>query len=211
MLQRFQWQRGARRGTPLSASLRSPGLVLLAGPSGVGKSSLLLALSGELPARGRALWHGRDLAGLDAAQRVRLTYHGEQFARVLSDTLAHNLRLAAPEADEAQLRAALDWADVGELLRGPGAGNGLAQWLGEHGRALSGGERKRLVLARAWLSQAPIWFLDEPFEGLDAPRAEALAGKLNSVARERLLLVASHLRPQTLAPTRGLTVGGAAH
>ncbi|MEE4277727.1 MAG: ATP-binding cassette domain-containing protein [Halieaceae bacterium] len=192
-LEAFRWRRGERRAAPLSACLRGPGLYLLTGSSGVGKSSLFQAMAGELDYEGSAMVDGAELRDLSPAQRVGLVYLAEQFTRVLSDTLAHNLRLAAPDASDEALQSALRWSEFAE-------DTDLRQWVGEQGRPLSGGERKRLSLARARLSSAPLWLLDEPFEGMDAALAARIGDRLHEAAQTRLILIASHRVPATLHP-----------
>jgi len=204
-LRDFCWQRGARVGLPLSAHLPGPGLYLLTGSSGTGKSSLFEALTGELASQGSARLDDTELRDLPAATRRQLLYLAEQFGRVLSDTLAHNLRLAAPDASDEALTGALRWSGLAAAVDSPD----LRQWLGEQGRPLSGGECKRLLLARAHLSHAPVWLLDEPFEGLDDELATRMAKRLNEAARDHLIIVASHRCPASLEVRDTLTCSSA--
>jgi len=195
-LENFRWQREDRVGAPLTTDLEAPGLYLLEGSSGTGKTSLFEALSGELGYGGSARLGGVELNALDAGERRARLYLAEQFGHVFSDTLEHNLRLASPEATDADLVDALRWSG----FIGAAETTELRQWLGEQGRLLSGGERKRLLLARAFLSRAPVWLVDEPFEGLDEALALSMARRLNEAARSHLIIVASHLTPPFLQP-----------
>lgn len=199
-LNRYCWQRNDHQGVPLNMPPQGPGLVLLDAGSGQGKSSLFLALLGRLPESGLLVINGQSGAQLSAEQRRAHLHLSEQFGHVFSDTLAANLRLAQPDASDADCLAALRWAGLEEWA----CAEGLALWIGEPGRPLSGGEQKRLNLARAWLRDAPVWLLDEPFEGLDEARQTELAERLQAVAEQRLLMVASHLRPPGLEPDRVL-------
>lgn len=171
----------------VNLELKRGDLLCLQGSSGSGKSSLLLALAGFLPASGRAQLNQEDINTLDDATRRANLLYVEQFPAVLSDTLRQNLTLAAPEAQDEDLHHALSAVGLSEL-----ANDGLDQWLGELGRPLSGGEKKRLGMARALLSNAPVWLLDEPFEGLDDDAVNNLAALLNRHSTERIVVVVSH-------------------
>ncbi len=185
----------------LDAQLKRGDLLWLQGSSGSGKSSLLLALAGLLPAGGRALLNQTGIDELDGATRRANLLYIEQFPTVLSDTLRQNLALAAPEAKDEELLAALDAAGLNEL-----ASDGLDQWLGELGRPLSGGEKKRLGMARALLSAAPVWLLDEPFEGLDHNTVEKLVALLNRERQQRIIIVVSHQALAGFAPTVSISL-----
>jgi ATP-binding cassette subfamily C protein CydC len=101
-----------------------------------------------------------------------------------------NLRLAAPDADDAALWAALDRAQVGDAVRA--LPDGLDTWVGEGGARFSGGQGRRLALARALLSPAPILILDEPTAGLDAETERAFLATLNEVADGRSMILIAH-------------------
>lgn len=195
-LRHYRWQRGERLGAPLDLKLDQPALVLLDAGSGQGKSSLFQALLGRLPEQGELRLNGVAGTELGAEQRRACFHLSEQFGHVFSDTLAANLRLAKPDASDADCCAALRWAGLEDWA----TNDSLMMWVGEPGRPLSGGEQKRLNLARAWLRDAPVWLLDEPFEGLDEARQQQLAERLQQKAAERMLILASHQRPVTLQP-----------
>ena len=149
------------------------------GASGAGKSTLLALIAGELPARAGAL---------QALPSTWLTQRTELF----QDSLRDNLRLANPQATDEQLWDALRDSgladDVGRH------GQGLDALLGEGGLGLSGGQSRRLALARLLLHPADFWLLDEPTEGLDAPTAEDVLARLSRNAGGRTVLIATHLR-----------------
>ncbi|WP_019604054.1 ATP-binding cassette domain-containing protein [Teredinibacter turnerae] len=174
-LDNFTWRRVCRMGRPLTGALRAGAPVILTGSSGAGKSSLMLTLAGLLTANEQ----GR------MASAGNIHYCAQQ-PHVLSATLRENLRIADLDADESRLIAALEFAELGYLAAE------LDIWIGEKGRVLSGGERKRLGLARAWLTGAEIWLLDEPFEGLDEITANILAARLRQQATQSLVVIASH-------------------
>ena len=144
----------------------------LGGPSGVGKTTLLDQLVGLRPvAPDRLRIGGVDVADLDpGAARASFAY-APQTVQLVAGTVRENLRLGAPDALDADLWSALHDAGLDETIRA--AGGGLDRWIGDDGVRLSGGERRRLALARALLRRAPWLLLDEPTEGLDA-RTEAL-------------------------------------
>lgn len=165
-----------------SAALRvSPGeIVALTGASGIGKSTLLAACAGFVALRSGRLERVVDIAWLGQAGHL---FHG---------TLCDNLRLAAPNADDARLGEAL--AAVGLAVDDAALPDGLDTAVGEGRRGLSGGQAQRVALARAWLSGARLWLLDEPTRGLDDESASALWDRLLAMARQRgaAVLVATH-------------------
>ena len=165
--------------------------VALLGPSGAGKSTLAaLALKVAAPQQGRVLLGGVDIAALAAADvRSRFGWLS-QATHLFDDTIRANLRLARADADDAALWAALDAARIGEMVRA--LPDGLDTWVGEGGARFSGGQGRRLVLARALLSPAPILILDEPCAGLDAETERAFLATLNEVAEGRSVILITH-------------------
>ncbi|WP_327371168.1 ATP-binding cassette domain-containing protein [Streptomyces sp. NBC_01217] len=195
-------------GSPsqLTMVLRGPGVVLVTGPNGSGKSTLLGQLAGRIPApAGTVLLDGvpvHELPARTVAEAVTLVEADDWLA---DDTVAANLRQAAPSADIAALRAALDVVDLSALP--------LDTPVGPGGRLLSQGQRRRLATARAVLRHPPILLLDEPTAGLDRPTAEALLAALARALPETSLVVA--LQEQDLdlldrTPTAVLRLGRAA-
>ena len=165
--------------------------VAILGPSGSGKSTLAaLLLKVAAPEAGRILLGGTDLAALRAADvRARMAWLS-QATHLFSDTIRANLLLARPGASDAELWQALEQAQVAELARAlPG---GLDAWVGQGGMQVSGGQARRLVLARTLLSQAPILILDEPATGLDADTERAFLQTLNDVAPGRTVVLIVH-------------------
>ncbi|MCL2427647.1 MAG: ATP-binding cassette domain-containing protein, partial [Alphaproteobacteria bacterium] len=129
--------------------------VAILGPSGVGKSTLAaLALRLATPQRGKVLLGGTDVATLSAnGLHARIGYLS-QATHLFDDTIRANLLLARPEADEPALWAALDAARIGDVVRALPVR--LDTWVGEHGARFSGGQGRRLALARALLSPARV-------------------------------------------------------
>jgi ATP-binding cassette subfamily C protein CydC len=165
--------------------------VALLGPSGAGKSTLAaLALKVVAPQSGQVLLGGVDIAALPAAGvRSRIAWLS-QATHLFDDTVRNNLLLARPDADNAALWAALEAAQVADVVRT--LPEGLNAWVGEQGAQLSGGQGRRLALARALLSPAPILILDEPCAGLDAETERSFLATLNTVAEGRSVVLIAH-------------------
>ncbi|MFI7060799.1 thiol reductant ABC exporter subunit CydC [Kribbella sp. NPDC050124] len=165
--------------------------VAVVGPSGAGKSTLAAVLLRFLDLEsGTASLNGVCLGDLESEVLRRVVGVAEQDAHVFDRTIGDNLRLARPEATEAQVRSAL--AVVGLLAWVDDLPNGLATEVGEHGARLSGGQRQRLVVARALLADFPVLILDEPTEHLDPRAADALTSNLLTAASGRTTLLITH-------------------
>lgn len=178
-----------------TASLEPPGRIGIHGPSGSGKTTLIERLIGlrEIGS-GDACIADLDASDISPAQRRTLFAYAAQDIRLLDDTIRRNLLVAGP-ADDATLWTALEDADLAERVRADP--KGLDARIGSNGQRLSGGERRRLGLARAYLRDAPWLVLDEPTEGLDeATEARVLAAleRRLSVRGQGLILV-SHRSP----------------
>ncbi len=189
---RFRWQ--ADRSdvfAGLTMEIWQGARVAVLGPSGSGKSTLAaLLLKVAAPQAGRILIGGVDIASLSAAQlRTRFGVLS-QATHLFDDTIRANLLLGRPDADEAALWRALDEAEVGEFIRG--LPDRLDTWLGEGGARVSGGQGRRIALARTLLSAAPILILDEPAAGLDAQTERAFLQTLNALPAGRTLLLITH-------------------
>lgn len=175
----------------------------VSGPSGCGKTSILEALVGLRPSAAGSVRIGST--GLEAEPlgwARELFAYAPQDARLLTGTIAENLRLAAPGADDAELWEALVDARLDARVRR--LAEGLGTWIGDGGEMLSGGERRRLSLARAYLRQAPWLLLDEPTEGLDSGTEAALVAALDrrlSRTGQGVVIVSHRPRPLTLCQT----------
>lgn len=163
--------------------------IALLGRTGCGKSTLLQLLTRAWDADGGdILLNGQPLARYDESTLRAMTTVVSQRVHVFSDTLRENLRLAAPEADDETLQQALSQVGLDKLLEN----EGLNAWLGEGGRQLSGGEQRRLGIARALLHSAPLWLLDEPTEGLDAETEQQILALLRQHCQGKTLILVTH-------------------
>lgn len=159
------------------------GRVRITGPSGSGKTRLAMTLAGlRRDAPQAALVEGVPAASLGIEALRRVFAVSAQDAPLLAGTVADNLRLARPGVTEAEMWAALEIACLANTLRALPAG--LETWLGADGARLSGGQRKRLSLARALLAGRPWLVLDEPSEGLDLQTEKEMAQALDTWLRE---------------------------
>jgi ATP-binding cassette subfamily C protein CydC len=202
---------------PAITFVNAPGHVLLpgtrvrlAGCSGAGKTRLLETLLGLRPSIAGEVWlDGHDLADSAPGQRRERFAWAPQDAALLSGTVRDNLLLACPTADSALLWRALYDAALDVRVRAlPG---GLDCWIGENGARLSGGERRRLALARAYLRPAPWLLLDEPSEGLDAATERLIVTRLAArlAATGQGLLLVSHRAALAALCERQVTVDAA--
>lgn len=181
---------GGRRPALDGASFRVAAgeTVALVGESGAGKSSVLAVLLGsERPTAGRILADGRPVDG--PALRASIAWAG-QTPRIVAGTLADNLRLGRPGATDREVAAAAAACRVSEFAdRLP---QGLATAVGEAGRGLSGGEVRRVALARALLRDAPLVLLDEPTANLDRDSEAAVLDAIDRIRAGRTVLIATH-------------------
>lgn len=188
----------------------SPGRSLaVVGPSGIGKTTLLLTLAGFLPPRGGdLLLHGVPLADTDPGARLERLSLTTEDAHVFETTVLENLRVARGSTSAQEARDALITAGLGDWLEG--LPDGVDTALGADARSVSGGERRRLLLARALLSPAPLLLIDEPAEHLDPGTADRLVGDLlDRSDRTRGVLVVTHrLAPLAAADEVLLLDGG---
>lgn len=193
---------------PLSFHLAPGETLVISGPSGVGKSTLLAVLAGLIaPSAGAAALLGRPLADWPEPElRAALTLVPQR-PQLIGGTLAENLALALPEGtalDPAAARAALEAVDLWETLAPRG---GLDLRLGEGGAGLSGGQAKRVALARAALRRPAVLLLDEPTEGLDTATARRTLAGLRDLLPESGIILVSHRAEDLAHPTGRIALG----
>ncbi|KSB90342.1 ABC transporter ATP-binding protein [Caulobacter vibrioides] len=163
-------------------------ITALLGPSGCGKTTLLNLLTGLAPLSAGEVRVGEARLSQTGAFAADLAWAG-QSPLLLKGSLAENLALARPGASRDELEAAARRAGLSDLLDRRG---GLDAALDERGGGLSGGERRRLGIARALLKPSPILLLDEPTADLDAAAEAALIAAIRQAAAGRTTLIATH-------------------
>ncbi|SEC22626.1 thiol reductant ABC exporter subunit CydD [Streptomyces melanosporofaciens] len=179
-----------------SFEIRPGETVAVVGPSGAGKSTLLNAVLGfATPDEGRVRIGGRDLAALDPESWRRQIAWVPQRPYLFAGTIAENVRLARPDADDAAVRAALRDADALRFVSA--LPDGIEARLGEMGAGLSAGQRQRVALARAFLADRPVLLLDEPTANLDGETEASVVEAVRRLAEGRTVLLVVH-RPALL-------------
>ncbi|MBV2187096.1 MAG: thiol reductant ABC exporter subunit CydC [Rhizobium sp.] len=174
----------------LDFSVRTGETLALVGASGAGKSTLLSVVRGLMASAEGTVWiDGHSIGTYSDAERAACIGYLPQRTALVSGTIADNLRIACPAASDDLLWQSLKIACLDEVVAEKG---GLDSQLGEAGLGLSGGERRRLALARMLLRQPRIILLDEPTEGLDADMAQSVLARLRSAFPEAAILVAAH-------------------
>lgn len=176
---------------PLSLHVPAGSIVAIAGPTGVGKTTLLRTLLGlDAALGGEILFDGTALGEAPAGPASRPFAWVPQDAPLLADTLAANVGLGASGADA---REALDPIGAGHL-----ASELHDARLGPGGRAVSGGERQWIALARAIATRQPVLLLDEPTSGLDSESQRRVLEAIALLRGKRTVVIVTH-RPEPLA------------
>ncbi|WIM94487.1 thiol reductant ABC exporter subunit CydC [Actinoplanes oblitus] len=185
------WTPGRAVLHDVDLELRPGARVALVGPSGCGKSTVAALLVRFLdPTTGRVTLDGIDLRRIAPERLRQIVGYLPDDAHLFDTTIAANLRIGRQGATDEQLRDVL--AQVRLLDWVTGLPDGLATLVGEHGRDLSGGQRRRLALARALLADFPVLILDEPTEHLDDDTAATLLDDLLAAAGHRTVLLITH-------------------
>lgn len=177
---------GERQVGPFTLDIPAGCMTVLSGPSGSGKSSLLNALLRLAPTSAGAIRvDGQPIGDLQG----QVSWAG-QTTTLLPGTIADNIRLARLGAADADVEDAARRAGLLTLVAG--RAEGLATRLDTRGSGLSGGERRRIGIARALLRDAPLWLLDEPTADLDRQSADAIMHEIRQAAAERTVLLVTH-------------------
>jgi ABC-type transport system involved in Fe-S cluster assembly fused permease/ATPase subunit len=165
--------------------------VALVGASGAGKTTMVrLAMRLIDPQEGRVLIDGANLRLVTQAALRRAVALVPQDVALFNDTVGANIAFARPDADEQQVWAAADAAELGDFVRS--LPDGMATKVGERGLKLSGGERQRVGLARALLADPRLLILDEATSALDSRTEAAIQATLRRVRQGRTTLIIAH-------------------
>jgi ATP-binding cassette, subfamily C, bacterial CydD len=187
----------ARPGDVLAGidlELRPGETVAVVGPSGSGKTTLSGLVLGLLaPTAGRVVVGGVDLATGDPARWRRRIAWVPQRPMLFRGTVADNIRLGVPDADDGRVHEAARLANADAFVRA--LPDGYETRIGDGGRPLSAGQRQRIALARAFLRDASLVVLDEPTANLEPESAEAVAAAVELLAGGRTVLLLAH-RPE---------------
>ena len=191
----------------ISFALEPGTTTAIVGPSGSGKSTVLSLIAGLYqPDRGAVRFDGVDLAQMDPEARREAVSMVFQHSYLFDGTIADNVLVGHPGADDAALREAFGLARVDELLaRLP---DGDRSPVGEGGSALSGGERQRVGIARALLKPAPVLLVDEATSALDTENEAAIVAALTDDARPRTRVIVAHRLASIAGADRVLFIEG---
>lgn len=173
----------------LSVSIKAGEKVAIVGQTGCGKSTLLQLLTRHWdPQQGLIKLDNTPITSLnEGALRAAISVVSQR-VDILNGSLRDNLLLAKPDADDETLNNLLNQVGLHALLEGIG----LDDWLGDGGRQLSGGERRRIGIARAILHDAPIFLLDEPTEGLDQQTERQILSILEHYTQDKTVVLVTH-------------------
>jgi ABC-type multidrug transport system fused ATPase/permease subunit len=178
----------AASGDPLSLRIEPGAIAVLAGPTGVGKTTLLRTLLGlERPISGDIAFGGVSLADAPAGPAARPFAWVPQDAPLVADTLAANVTLGSRDSDATGAVDALASIGAAHLL--PAL---RTERLGAGGRAVSGGERQWIALARAIATRQPVLLLDEPTSGLDPASQQRVLSAIARLRGKRTVLIVTH-------------------
>lgn len=188
----FQYEAGVSALDDVSFTLKPGELTILFGPSGSGKSTIsALGLRLFDPLEGCIALNGVELKDYDLDQLRSCFGVSLQDSFLFGESVRENLMLGDPDAQDQGMWNALEKVGASDLVNG--WEEGLDTVLGASGATLSGGERRRLCLARALLRRKPILLVDEPFAGLDGEVAERVAAALREHAKDHVVLLITHV------------------
>jgi ABC-type multidrug transport system fused ATPase/permease subunit len=193
----FAYPDGTVALTDISFTIKPGQSIALVGPSGSGKSTITSLLLGLYqPSSGRILIDGRDSREWHPADLRSVIGMIYQEAELFDRTVRENLRIAAPDANDAECWRALEIAHAAEFIRE--IPEGLDAIVGSRGVKLSGGQRQRLCIARAVIRDPPLLVLDEATSALDSISERAIQEAIAEISKQRTTVVVAH-RLSTIA------------
>ncbi|MDD7805557.1 MAG: cysteine/glutathione ABC transporter ATP-binding protein/permease CydC [Endozoicomonas sp. (ex Botrylloides leachii)] len=169
--------------------------IALLGKTGCGKSTLIRLINrGLSPSQGNIFLDGRLIQSVTEKTLYQSITFVPQHTHIFSATLRDNLLLAAPDADNQQLINAITRAGLNNIAAGSyqSISDVLDLWIGQGGVSLSGGEQRRVAMARALLKPAPILIMDEPTEGLDRDSEKALLSEVLKAFKDSTVVMITH-------------------
>jgi ATP-binding cassette subfamily C protein CydC len=187
---RYQDQQG-RVLNNISLTIPQGGKVAIVGPSGSGKTTLLQLLMRYYdPEQGSVLLAGQNIRQFDADELMSCFGVLSQRSQLFAATIKENLLIAKPDATATELNAAIKTAGLENFIGY--LPEGLETWIGESGVKVSGGEARRIALARLYLENAPVLILDEPTEGLDSDTERDVFTALADFAQAKTVVMVTH-------------------
>ena len=176
-----------------SSEFHAGEVTALVGPSGAGKSTILQSIAAFTEASaGEIVVNGHSCSRQDLLTLMARVSYIPQLPNLFYGTLRDNLKMAAPEADDEQLKQALALVGAGELLSR--FADGLDHHVGDQNRGISGGETRLIALARAMLHDSAVLLLDEPTASLDRDSENRFLDALKHIGREKTVIVVAHRR-----------------
>jgi len=165
--------------------------IAIVGDSGAGKSTLLqLIMRFFDPQQGSIQYADIEYQDLLSDDLMQLFAVLSQRTELFATTIKQNLLIAKPTASEFEIRQAISMAGLDKMIAQ--LPQGINTWVGEQGAKVSGGEARRIALARVYLKDAPILLLDEPTEGLDKDTENEVLNALQLIARDKTLIMVTH-------------------
>lgn len=175
----------------ISLAIPQGAKVAIVGPSGSGKTTLLhLLMRYYDPEQGGVLLAGQNIKQFDADELMSCFGVLSQRSQLFAATIKENLLIAKPNAAATELNAAIKAAGLENFIGY--LPEGLDTWVGESGVKVSGGEARRIALARLYLKNAPVLILDEPTEGLDSDTERDVFEALAGFAKDKTVIMVTH-------------------
>lgn len=184
------WKSKSLTHIPVNFTIKAGETLLLQGESGIGKSSLALAISGLIGYEGSIRINGievRDIRNENLRNSMTVSLQEDH---LFASSIYENLRLANPEASEIEISAAIESVELEELINS--LPEGMDTHIGAFGKNFSGGELQRMRLARVFLRKTPLYILDEPLEHLDKQLAQRIFQRLQKHMAGATVIVISH-------------------